>query len=51
MTFPGLALPFSILTLTVPEANVAETANSVSFDEVAYNEPPHLDQHCFHSSL
>ena len=27
----------------------AEFANSVDLDEVAHNEPPHLDLHCFSS--
>ena len=29
----------------------AESANSVDHDEVAHNEPPHLDLHCLLSSL
>ena len=29
----------------------AEFANSVDLDEVAHNEPPHLDLHCLPSSL
>ena len=33
------------LTLKVPETKIAEFANSVDFDEVAQNEPPHLDLH------
>ena len=28
---------------------MAEFANSVDLDEVAHNEPPHLDLHCLHS--
>ena len=28
-----------------------EFANSVDLDEVAHNEPPHLDLHCLSSSL
>ena len=35
------------LTLT----KIAECANSVDLDEVAQNEPPHLDLHCLPSSL
>ena len=31
------------LTLKVPETKIAEFANSVDFDEVAHNEPPHLN--------
>ena len=30
---------------------MAEFANSVDLDEVAHNEPPHLDLHCLPSSL
>ena len=30
---------------------IAEFANSLDLDEVAYNEPPHLDLHCLLSSL
>ena len=29
----------------------AEVANSVNLDEVAHNEPPHLNLHCLPSSL
>ena len=29
---------------------IAQFANSVDLDEVAHNEPPHLDLHCFPSS-
>ena len=35
----------------VPETKIAEFANSVDLDEVAHNEPPHLDLHCLPSSL
>ena len=28
-----------------------EFANSIDLDEVAHNEPPHLDLHCLPSSL
>ena len=30
---------------------MAEFANSVDLDEVAQNEPPHLDIHCLPSSI
>ena len=30
---------------------IVEFANSVDSDEVAHNEPPHLDLHCLSSSL
>ena len=30
---------------------IAEFANSVDLDEVAHNEPPHLDLHCLPSAL
>ena len=41
------------LTLSVPGKKIAEFANSihVDLDEVAHNEPPHLDLHCLPSSL
>ena len=37
--------------LSVPETKLAEFANGVVLDEVAHNEPPHLDLHCLLSSL
>ena len=39
------------LTLSVPETKIFEFANSVDLDEVAQDEPPHLDLHCLPSSL
>ena len=39
------------LTLYLPVTKIAEFANSVDLDEVAHNEPPHLDLHCLLSSL
>ena len=42
---------FVPLTLSVPETKIAEFANSADLDEVAHNEPPHLDLHCLPSSL
>ena len=39
------------LTLLVAETKIAEFANCVDLDEVAQKEPPHLDLHCFPSSL
>ena len=39
------------LTLYLPVTKTAEFANSVDLDEVAHNEPPHLDLHCLPSSL
>ena len=30
-------------------STIAELANRVNLDEVAHNEPPHLDLHCFNS--
>ena len=45
-------------TVIQPELNslwtsdkIAEFANSVDLNEVAHNEPPHLDLHCLPSSL
>ena len=35
----------------VPEMKIADIAISVELDEVAHNEPPHLDLHCLSSSL
>ena len=34
------------LSLQLPETQIAEFANGVDLDEVAHNEPPHLDLHC-----
>ena len=39
------------LKLYAPETNIAKFANGVDPDEVAHNEPPHLDLHCLLSSL
>ena len=39
------------LTFYLPETKTAEFANSVDLDEVARNEPPHLDLHCLPISL
>ena len=38
-------------TLSIPEMKTAESANSLDLDEVAHNEPPHLDLQCLPSSL
>ena len=35
----------------VSETKIAEFANSVYLDGVAYNEPPHLELHCLPSSF
>ena len=40
-----------LLTLEVPETKKSEFTNSVDLDEVAPNEPPHLELHCLPSSL
>ena len=37
--------------LKLPETKIAEFANSVDLDEVAHNEPPHLDLHWLPPSL
>ena len=41
----------SLRVCNLPEMKIAEYANSVDLDEVAHNEPPHLDLHCLRSSL
>ena len=41
----------ALSTLKIPETKKAESANSVGLDEVAYNEPHHLDLHYLPSSL
>ena len=41
----------SFNTWSVKEWNIAEFANSVDPDEAAHNELPHLDLHCFPTSL
>ena len=40
-----------VLTLQVPETQIAEFANSADLDEVPHNEQPHLDLHCLSTSL
>ena len=40
-----------LVTLQVPETKIAEFAYSLDLDEVAHNEPPHLDLDCVLSSL
>ena len=40
-----------LLTLSVPEMKEAGFVNSIDLDEVAHNEPPHLDLHCLPSNL
>ena len=40
-----------ILTLEIPVTKTAGVANSLDLDEVAHDEPPHLDLHCLLSSL
>ena len=47
---PSILNPFNINSLT-PLTKIAEFANSVDLDEVAHNEPPHLDLHCLLPSL
>ena len=43
---------FEILINSLPTSDeIAEFVNSVDLDEVAHNEPPHLDRHCLPSSL
>ena len=37
------------LSTTHSEMKIAEFANSIDLDEVAHNEPPHLDLHCLPS--
>ena len=40
-----------LLTLKLTETQIAAFANSVALDEVAHDEPPHLDLHCLSSNL
>ena len=40
-----------MFTLLVPETKIADFANSIDLDEVAQNEPPHLDLYYLPSSL
>ena len=37
--------------LQVPATKIADFANSIDLDEVAHNEPSHLDLHCLPCSL
>ena len=39
------------LTLKTPKMKRMKFANSADPDEVAHNEPPHLDLHCLPSNL
>ena len=34
-----------------PQVGIIEFANSVAADEMAHNEPPHLDLHCLPTIL
>ena len=43
--FGGVSIYFN------SEMKMTKFANSVDLDEVAHNEPPHLDLHCLASSL
>ena len=40
-----------VLSFKAPCVNTVEFANSVDSDEVAHNEPPHLDLHCLPYNL
>ena len=40
-----------VLILKVPRTKIVDFSNNVDPDEVAHNEPPHLDLHCLSSSL
>ena len=39
------------LDQAISGTKIAEFANSVDLDEVAHNEPPHLELHCLPSNL
>ena len=41
----------SCITPKAPNRKIVEFVNRVDPDEVAHNEPPHLDLHCLPSSL
>ena len=41
----------TLYSLSTSETKIAEFANSIDLDEVAHNEPPHLDLHCMPSRL
>ena len=42
---------FWINSLTIPETKIAKFAPSIDLDEVAHDEPPHLELHCLPSRL
>ena len=44
-------LLYEPLTLKVPEMQKDEFANNDDLNEVAHDEPPHLDLHCLPSGL
>ena len=41
----------TVLFKYIPETKIVECASSVVLDEVAHNEPPHLDLHCLSSGI
>ena len=47
---PGCCLEF-LLTHNTPNRTIAEFTNTVDPDEMAHNEPSHLDLQCLPSSL
>ena len=51
MLLPFIPFICFVPFLKVPETKIGEFANSVDLDEVAHDEPPHLDLHCLPSSL
>ena len=46
-----MTVAYIVNSLTTRETKLAEFANSVDLNEVAHNEPLHLDLHCLPCSL
>ena len=51
MDYSSFCVKDLTLKLHLPERKIAEFADSIDLDEVAHDEPPHLDLHYLPSSL
>ena len=51
VSFHATPSMYIVNSLTTRDAKQNEFPNSVDLDEVAHNEPPHLDLHCFPTRL
>ena len=52
---PPIMMPDNVdnkdMSQVMPKLKLVEIGNSVDSDEVAHNEPPHLDLHCLPSNI